>query len=395
MGNQSMREAVRVQFSYHSIRSISCPDDVSNGRRVYCGHAPARSFINLPDDENVRTYLVDAEGKKRKRLTDVHREIRETLRNRPEDFSILNSGIVIVARAGEVDDKNNVISLENPSIINGSQSQGELDYYLKYCKEKELPIHNVHAKFEIVICDDDDLIADISIARNFQNDVARISIAGRKQQLEEIERALQSKQPGVKLRKSETDRSDDFYDTEKLIQVLTALTPSELWRKTGESDDPRKGYTYSGKSKCLKEFQDLHSAAQKPSTENAEMVSLYRYFVDMTPTAYELYEKWTAHQGFNGTRLRALERDADGNVTRVPDGIVFPILAALSAFVRKIDGHWKYAAPKSFTDVDLIQAAISQYQETAKSNPTTMGKTQSVYSSLHQLTSIFRRLDPL
>jgi hypothetical protein len=394
MSKLSLHAADVTKFSYHTLRTISSPDDTKSNRKVYCGHAPARSFLPLPDDENVRTYLVDAEGKKRKRLTDVHREIRDTLRNRPEDFPTLNSGIVIVARGAEVDDKNNVIELRGASIINGSQTRGELENYLQHCKTSEIVAHDVHVKFEIIVTDDDDLIAEISIARNFQNDVARISIAGRRQQLEELEAALQVEIPDIKLRKKETDRADDFYDTEKLIQVITALVPTDLWFNTKEAIDPRKSYTYSGKSKCLKEFQDIHKAAKDPNIANADQQKRYQFFIDMAPTAYRLYGKWIAHQGFNGSRLRSIERDKDGNTTRVPDGMVFPMIAALSAFMKKENGKWIYSPPKSFTDGDLIQAAISQYKETAGSNPGTMGKTHSVYSSLFQLTSIFKRLDP-
>lgn len=393
MGKLTMRSAERTSFGYHSLRTISSPDDTKNGRKIFCGHAPARSFIDLPDNENVRRYLVDAEGKKRKRLTDVHREIRDTLLNRPEDFPILNSGIVIVARGAEVDDKNNVITLIGPSIINGSQTRGELQHYLDYCAENNLPEHSVFAKFEIIVTDNDDLIAEISIARNFQNDVARISIAGRRKQLEELEESLNTEIPELQLRKSETDRSDDFYDTEKLIQVITALVPSELWLKNSEKSDPRKAFTYSGKSKCLKEFQDIHTASQKPEESNQNQCRRYQFFIDIAPTAYRLYEQWRAHQGFKGSGLHSIERDKAGNVTRVPDGIIFPILAALSAFMKQVDGKWIYAPPRSFTDEDLINAAKGQYMETANSNPGTMGKTHSVYSSLFQLTSIFRRLE--
>lgn len=394
MSKLSLHAADVTKFSYHTLRTISSPDDTKNGRTIYCGHAPARSFLTLPDDENVRTYLVDAEGKKRKQLTDVHREIRDTLRNRPEDFPTLNSGIVLVARGAEVDDKNKIIELRGASIINGSQTRGELDNYIQHCGANQLVAHDVHAKFEIIVTDDDDLIAEISIARNFQNDVARISIAGRRQQLEELEVALQSEIPDIKLRKSETDRADDFYDTEKLIQVITALVPSELWFSAKESSDPRKSYTYSAKSKCLREFQDLHKAAKEPTSDNSDQQKRYQFFIDMAPTAYLLYEKWIAHQGFNGSRLRSIERDKDGNTTRVPDGMVFPMISALSAFVKKENGKWVYSPSKSFKDDDLIQAAIGQYKETAGSNPGTMGKTHSVYSSLFQLTSIFKRLDP-
>ena len=393
MNKLQMRPVETNQFNYHSLRTISSPDDIKNGRKVYCGSAPATSFIELPDNENVRTYLVDAEGKKRKTLTEVHREIRDTLVNRPEDFPILNSGIVIVAREANVDDKNNLISLVGASIINGSQTRGELAHYLNHCEESDTEAHKVFAKFEIIVTDDDDLIAEISIARNFQNDVARISIAGRRQQLEDLELSLQAQIPDVKLRKSESERSDDYYDTEKLIQVITALMPGEIWFRSKENSDPRKAYTYAGKSKCLKDFQALHTASKIPTPDNVEEQGRYKYFIDIAPMAYQLYEKWKSHSGFKGSRLRSLEKNNIGDIVRVPDGIIFPILAALSEFVKLENGKWIYSPSSSFDDTDIIQAAIGQYMETAGSNPGTMGKTHSVYSSLRQLTSIFRRLD--
>ncbi len=80
-----------------------------------------------------------------------------------------------------------------------------------------------------------------------------------------------------------------------------------------------------------------------------------------------------------------------GPIVDVPDGIVFPIIASLSAFVRKKDGRWVYAPPEKFHDSD-IKAAKGQYMNTANSNPWNMGKSRAVYSSLFQITSIYKDL---
>jgi hypothetical protein len=69
------------------------------------------------------------------------------------------------------------MTLESPSIINGSQTRGELKRYLEEMKGTDLTIPNVF--YQIIITTDDELVAEISIARNFQNDVKPISIAGR------------------------------------------------------------------------------------------------------------------------------------------------------------------------------------------------------------------------
>jgi AIPR protein len=371
-------------FDYHTLRNISSPEDLSTDRRVYAGSAPGTSFLKLPEDENVRTYIVTAEGKKRQRLTTVHKRIRETLKNQPDEFSVLNSGITVVASSIDVDEKNKKFILKNPSIINGSQTRGELIHYF----DNADPIFPVSCKFEIIVTTDDALIAEISIARNFQNDVASLSIAGRKGVLDGLENRLQSVIPDFSLKKSETDRSDSFYDTEKLLQVITALIPSEIWPKPKEKDDPKKVYTYSMKAKCLKDFQEIFDKAQNED-DNAK--KLYDFYLDIAPQALKLYSQWKTHQGFCGTGLRAIQREG-GAIIEVPDGIIFPIIAAMSAFVWKKNGKWGIHPPTKFSDSEIIHAAKAQYQNVAHSNPWNMGKSQSIYSSLFQITSIFRKL---
>ncbi|HEX8666638.1 MAG TPA: AIPR family protein [Beijerinckiaceae bacterium] len=390
MTAQSERHRGRFKFPYHTLRNISAPEDGDAGRKVYAGNAPASSFMSLSEDENVRSYIVTAEGKKRQRLTDVHRRIRDTLENKPNDFVILNSGIVIVARDIEVDEKEKVARLKDPSIINGSQTRGELDHYLSMHQDGSgFPIS---CKFELVVTDDDDLIAEVSIARNFQNDVATLSIVGRKGVLDELEEKLRQSFSGLQLRKSETQRSDDYYDTEKLLQVITALIPSELWPKTKEKEDPKKVYAYSMKSKCLKEFQEIHDRAKNGNAEGHESAkALYEFYLDIAPTAHALYEKWKKHPGFIGTGLRAIEREGR-QVVDVPDGIIFPILASLSAFAKKVNGHWQLLPPKMFNDTEIIHAAKAQYMNVAHSNPWNMGKNQAIYSSLFQITNIYKKV---
>src|SRR5690606_35650992 len=113
-------------LSFHSLRNISSPEDAANDRKIYVGQAPVTSILELPTNANVRDYLVDAEGKQRRSYTSVHKAIRETLTENPEMFSVLNSGIVIVTKELELDEKAKTVTLHGASIINGSQTQGVL-----------------------------------------------------------------------------------------------------------------------------------------------------------------------------------------------------------------------------------------------------------------------------
>ena len=392
MKAQSAKSAVVVSFPYHSFRNISCPEDLENDRKVFSGQAPVTSVLHLPTDANVRDYLLEAEGKQRKRETQVNKEIRQTLESKAEVFSILNGGVVIVARRHEVDEQKKILRLTNASIINGSQTQGVLrDFFDKVVGEdQEVP--PIHIKYELIVTDDEDLIGEISIARNFQNDVASISIAGRRGQLDELERALRGEDSTPKLQKKETQLSEDYVQTERLLQVITALIPASLWPKSAETENPNKVYTYSMKAKCLKEFQDIFTKAHDPKHPDYKAAKdLYQFYIDIAAQALELYQRWKSHQGFAGTGIRSITREGR-EIVEVPDGIIFPIIASLSAFAKKTDKGWKISPPSAFKDGEIIRAAKSVYQNMASSNPWLMGKNPACYFALYQITSIYRRL---
>lgn len=379
-----------LSIPFHSIRNISSPEDIQNGRAIQAGQLPIKSILDLPTHENVRGYLVEAEGKQRRVKTQVHRAIEETLKERPDSFSVLNGGIVIVARDSEIDEKQKILKLNNPSIINGSQTQGVVRDFLERASDSIAA--SVHIKFELIVTTDDDLIADISISRNFQNDVENLSIAGRKGQLDELEASIQKTLPEFRLQKSETQipaEGNDYLHTEKLLQVLAALLPKELWWKQAEFN---KTYTYNAKAVCLKDFQEIYKRAKDPDAkEHDKFKEIYRFYLNISAAAWGLYTKWKTHQGFAKTGLRSIERDGR-EVVDVPDGIIFPIIASLSEFAVNGKAGWRIDQPKQLNDAELISAAKSVYMEIAKSKPEIMGKTKACYSNLQQITSIYRKL---
>jgi len=379
-----------VTLPFYSVRNISCPEDLANGRKVYVGYTPLQAIIGLPTDENVREYLLDAEGRQRKTPTQVHRAIEDTLVNNPQSFSVLNSGIVLVARDCQIGEKEKLLVMTEPSIVNGSQTQGVIRDFYKGLGREEPSAQTFHVKFEIIVTDDEDLIAEVSIARNFQNDVMTISIAGRRGQLDELEQSLQKTLPGSKLQKSETTKlSDDYIKTERLLQVITALIPKSLWP---DNKDFNKVYAYSMKAKCLKEFQRVYEEAKNSTHQNhLRSAELYQFYLDIAPQALELYGKWKTHSGFKGTGIRSIERDGR-EIKEVPEGIIFPILASLAVFAKKTKNGWVIEPPILFTDDELIKTAKSVYMDIADHNPWVMGKSKACYAALNQITSIFKRL---
>ena len=400
MSNSLSREVeTSHQFPFYNVRNITGPEDKTAGRTIYVGKAPVTSILDLPVDENVRGYLL--EGRKRRKPTQVHRAIKETLYNRPEDFSVLNGGVTIVARACEVDEKKNLLVLVDASIINGAQTQGVVKEYYEendYFNQPVLPAlgdswppSQIYVQYELIVTHDEELIANVSIARNFQNDVKPISIVGALGYLNELEERFSSSQPGLKLQKSETDfpyEDSSTVDTARLLQVIAALVPEELWVKPGEFS---KVYTYSEKTTCLKDYQTIYEVAHNGTNpaEREKFLRLYKFYLDVVGQAYSLYETWKSHEGFKGTALRSIKRDGR-DIVEVPEGIVFPILASLSVFAEETTTGWQIRIP-SHIDFELIQNAKTVYMDIAKSNPNVMGKSRACYSSLMQLTSVIKR----
>jgi hypothetical protein len=379
-------------FPFYSLRNISSPEDVQNDRKIYTGHAPLTSILEIPTSANVRSYLADAEGKQRKVYTSVHRAIKETLLIRPEQFSVLNSGVVIVVHDIELDDKSKIVTLNGASIINGSQTQG----VLKDLREEGKLPNDIHIKFEIIVTKDDDLVAETSIARNYQNDVMNISIAGRRGQFDELELAFRKLLPNYKLRKSETELpTNETIDTEKLLQIITALIPPELWYRAGEDNNPNKVYTYSMKAKCLKEFQEIFIRAKNSDDDDQKKYeALYKFYLDISADAWLIYTKWKSHQGFKGTRIQnGVTRDSEGNIVDIADGIIFPILSSFSVFAKKTRSGWKISPPDFFSDDELIKTAKTALTEIAFHNPWNMGKSKACYSALLQITSLYKKLE--
>jgi hypothetical protein len=381
----------RVELTYHTLRNISSPEDSENDRKVYAGSILSNQLLNLSTEQNVREYLVEAEGKKRRAKTQVHRAIERTLYDRPYDFSVLNAGLVIVAKDAQVDDAKKTLRLLEPSIVNGAQTQGVLREFYKTYEDEDVQAPAIHIKFELIVTADADLIGEISIARNFQNDVMTVSIVGRRGMFEELEARFklhETTPDGLKLRKKETDLTEDFVRTERMVQVLTALTPESLWMRKFENGVPTKAYTYSAASKCLKEYQDIYALAKtqpKPDESPREREdrerakAVYAFFLDVVGQAWELYSKWKAHPGFTGTHLRKIDRN------NLPDGIIFPILASLSVFAKKDSkGVWHIDVPLN-VDAQLIQAAKQVYMNVANSNPSTMGRSQACYALLNMI----------
>jgi hypothetical protein len=371
-----------VQLVYQLIRNTTSPDEIETGVRSYVVNLPAQEILKLDTEDNLRAYIPEHNPKRRTR---VHDAIRDTILEYPQRFITRNSGFAITAHDAEVNDKEKTISLVNPSIINGAQSQGEIRRWFSELVQdpnNQLPEEPpFHVRAQIIVEPDEAQVVETAIARNTATPVKSISQAGARGHLEELEKSILAVKPGFKIRKSETD--ENVYDTRKILQYTRLLMPPSVSEKDSSAEVLRP---YKNPEQCLTDFSTWFDI--KSSDEEANRK--YNFTVQMAPIAIDEYHFWETHPAWNGQRIwqdpkkggRAVRRDQQGKVIWVSPGLIFPILGALSEFVvEKSQGNWDLIKPKQFKDTEMVARAVAQFRA-LDSDPMQMGRSAGAYDAL-------------
>lgn len=364
-----------VQLRFESVRNLTSPDEKKNGTRTYFANLPSSEILKLDTIENLRNYIPELRPGKRNK---VHESIGQTIRDNPDEFIVLNSGFTVCAADCVVNEDKKVLRLRNSSLINGAQSQGEIARYLRECEEMGEAPEEFFVRAEIIVIDEPEFVTDVAIARNTATKVSELAQAGKKRKFDDLVASFVKVFPEATLRKSDTDPVDTI-DTERVIQLCAALMPQELVGEDKVISSKLKAY--KNKAQCRMDFEKAYNAKE----EDPRQLELYRYYVDIAPYAWKAYEDYRSHPSWIDKRLRketkAVKRKPNQEIT-IADGLVFPMVSALSLFVRKERGRWVLNKPATFRDDMLVEAAVEQFREVCGSNPVIMGRSAGAYQSL-------------
>lgn len=373
-----------VQLRFESVRNLTSPDEKKNGTRTYFANLPATEILKLDTVENLRNYIPELRPGKRNK---VHEAIGETIRDNPDEFIVLNSGFTICAAECVVNEDKREIRLGSSSLINGAQSQGEIRRYLKECEDKGESAREFFVRAEIIVIDEPEFVTEVAIARNTATKVSELSQAGKRQKFEDLRANFVKMFPDAKLRMSDTDPIDTI-DTERVIQLCAAMMPQELVDE--EKFISSKLKAYKNKAQCRVDFEKAHDEQD----DDPKQRERYQFYIDIAPYAWREYSSYRVHPAWKGKRLRkdtkAVKRKPNQE-TIYSDGLVFPMVAALSLFVKRVNGHWALVKPGVFKDEDLIDAAVEQFREGCDSNPIIMGRSAGAYQSLMLLSKMSLR----
>jgi hypothetical protein len=367
---------------YNLIRNLTSPDEKANGVQTWFANVNAREILNIGTQDNLRSYIAEHSGSKR---NPVHKQIEKTIQDLPDRFINRNSGITITCTNCEIDDAKKIACLENVSIINGAQTQGELK---RYFDSEGGDAADLMVRAEIVMEPQRDQIVEIAIARNTATAVKSVSQAGARGHLTDLKDSIEKGLPNETLQMSETDTVG--LNTQAVLQWARLLMPPKLLQLMGSS--LARNFAYKQGGKCLADFSEW--ALNAKSDPGAK--KFYDFTVQMGPIAVREYRYWEQHDSWNGHRLheygkksdkphggRPVRRDkATGKVTWVAPGILFPIMSSLSVFARQKNGQWVLEKPSlSFKEDELIRRAVQQFRALGR-EVAVMGRSEAAYDAL-------------
>jgi len=373
----------RVRLSYQLIRNTTSPDEKSIGVQSFVANLPAREILKLDTRANLRSYLAEYNPRKRNR---VHDAIRKTIETEPERFIVRNSGFVITATDISVDDNTKLMTLVDGSIINGSQSRGEIRTYLEEIASsddtEETDDIPFYVRAMIIVDADEDEVVETAIARNIATPIKSPTEAGARNQLDELERSIQRIIPDAKIRKAESDV--DVIDTRRVLQLARLLMPTPV---SGNSSAAEKLRAYKNPEQCLTDFCDWCEV----KGVNPNKRKKYSFTVQIAPYALREYELWESHLSWNKHHIweetkkggRAVRRDKKTNkIVWVSPGILFPLMGAMSEFaVQDAKGRWQIEKPDRFKDDEMVRRAVNQFRA-YNSDPMAMGRSEAAYDAL-------------
>ncbi|MGC6429482.1 MAG: AIPR family protein [Jejuia sp.] len=378
MSTNSVFNVNNVELGYELLRNVSTSSQKNSNINVFVGIINSDQLLEIPDDENVRRFI----GPNDRLSGNVQKEIFESLESKRDNFSLLNGGITMVARSLKTHSDKNRMMLIQPSIINGSQTRGVARIYHQNPENPVVPI-----KVEIIVTTDDDLIAEISISRNYQTKVKDISIFGRRNAFVPLNDFLDSKNLPFRLVEDESER--DGIQPALALQLAFLLMPQDYWNDFLPGLQYKKSNLYSSSNKWIKIYAEniFDIASKNNGSDKCEKAKRALKFVKSAVAfGLPLYKELQSQEIWQGIRVQnGFTRDSNGNISKVSNGWVFPLVSIHSRFMSIVDNVWEFNVPDNFNYSKATQY-IKQFYD---GDVNQLGKNSTLYSTADLVSDQF------
>lgn len=375
------------------IKNTTSPEEKKFGSMNWIIICNVKEILKFDLDKNLRISYEDAVNKSR---NSTHKAIYNSFDKRPGRFIQRHSGFTVVCdnliQTKKEEYGINTIILENASLINGGQSQGEIKKWFEANKEASLTDEwdKTNIKIEVIVEKDIHEVHEISVARNDSTNVSDLSKLGNQGYFDDLNNSMVNdlgEEYAIQL--SETDNK---LSTQLLLQILRAMTPKSLKGETWSKD---MVVAYSGKQKCLinyKERVDEEKSVKEKTNSFDPILDFYRSFA---PQAWTLYEEWTKDKDWvsfwkkSDNTKRMGKYDEKNDSFELTWAIACPVLFGLQDFIDQNANGWKFNLPKTFDKKAFMNSVMEEFKR-HKYVPQDFAKDRSTYLLLRDSVSEFK-----
>ena len=332
-----------------------------------------------------------------KLTSSVANAIAESLLSNDGLFHLKNRGIVLSAKKVRYDNRLQEVTIEfDDDSCHGNIDGGHTYKILLAHKDRVL---DQYVQFE-VMTGVEEMIADLAEARNTSVAVDAKSMAELREKFDPIKESLEGmpfynrisfKQNQI-TRDVETNRAQKMIDARDIVSIICMFNIE----KYNKDEHPTKAF--SGKQAMLNEYLDAPDH--------------YRKFVNVIPDIFDLYEAIEtefalAYNGNNrmygrktysgykdGTPIGKSKFFQNDIVYKIPDGLIYPVLASFRALLEYDNSSGKFKwidgkAPISVWNKNKV-ALTKNVMDLAASlgdKPTVFGKDPSLWNYAYMILS--------
>lgn len=386
-----LKKTMRVQEN--SFRKLD--DPFENGK--------SKKYVFYVKVDEVPDGIPMATNPRDQKLTsNVANAIKESLLSNDGYFHLKNRGIVISAESVHYNNKNNTATISfSDELYHGNIDGGHT--YKIVCDHRGEGIEQ-YVQFE-VMTGVEDIIESLAEARNTSVQVDVKSMAELAEKFDPIKEGLEGmpffrriafKQNQISIN-TETGKKEKMIDAREIVAIINMFNIREF----NAINHPTQAY--SSKAKML----DMY--LKDPE--------YYRSYVNIMPDIFDLYntielefaDAYNACGGRYGRKKYAGYKDGKTVAKskfgmnemqyKVPDGILYPTVAAFRSLIIKNDNTQKYEWKNGINPIDIwdkckndLTAKIMSFASSIGDNPNAVGKDSNIWD-LAYMTIMLRNMN--
>lgn len=376
---------------------------------------------SLPDGVNPRSH--DPECLR----SPVARQIEQMILNAPDDFVLANRGATVIADSFAFDPKTGdaeitITDPENQGLADGATTDAViakvqtqlareftekkdatfLDLMQNIKKQEDIPAVLRHSRVHVEVfvnLEDRSRMANLVQGRNTSRQVRGWSMSDFKGEFEWIKAILEKKGSEFEGKIGYEENAGKDITILDVLSILTLFHPEFDEREDGAEKAPVIAYSNKGRMDARLSDDKLRKGYKSLSPLVPDILKLHDYVYAGFEQAYDKAHGPKAKLGRReGVESRLLGQPYELPLTGLksnyvlPNGFIFPLLAAFRALivVQNGDTKWKIQ-PYEFFDKygKKLVAELMDQVEGVGGNPNKAGKNKLVYTALHKQARLF------